>query len=320
MAVNRSYRENGGVFTVSGLQYWHNVKRVERAMGVQIKGLGRGFDSLIPTDIAPELLGEEEKQRIETLPVDKIAPNPDQPRKVFDEVALKELASSIKQYGVLQPLVLVPAKTGKGYTIIAGERRWRASQLAGLKDVPVIIRSFKELEQLEVSLIENVQRVDLNPLEQAVSIVKLHEQFSLSYDEIAARLGKAKPTVSNIVRLLQLPEQARKALSEGKISEGHARAILALKEEPERQEKLLELILTEDWSVRKAEAFVKGAKVESPVKGKAAESFTQIETAISKCLGEKFNFKVKILRLNKGGKLIIRYDNEADLKKLQELL
>src|SRR6266568_3667165 len=189
-------------------------------------GLGRGFDALIPQDFDKSLLADDQG-RIKKLDVTDIEANPDQPRQHFDKEALEQLAASIKTYGILQPLVVTPR--GKNYSIVAGERRWRAGRLAGLKHVPVIVRTSKELEQLEIALIENVQRVDLSPLEQAVSIERLHQQFNSPYDAIAKRLGKANSTVVNIARLLQLPDDAKQALLEKKITEGHARQILALK-------------------------------------------------------------------------------------------
>jgi ParB family chromosome partitioning protein len=183
------------------------------------RGLGRGFEALISQDFDQSLLLTAE-DRVESIPVDRLEPNPHQPRTHFDQAALNELSQSIKQYGVVQPLVVTPVKDGK-YTLVAGERRWRASKLAGLKTVPAIIRGRQELETLEIALIENVQRVDLSPLEQAVSIERLHEQFNLSYDQIAKRLGKASSTVNNTVRLLQLPANARTALAGAKEPAAH---------------------------------------------------------------------------------------------------
>jgi ParB family chromosome partitioning protein len=195
------------------------------------KGLGRGFDSLLPQNFDSTLLLTDE-DRIQKVLVSKISPNANQPRTHFDDEALDQLAASIKQYGILQPLVVTPNNSlgvNGEFMIIAGERRWRAAEIAGLDKVPVIVRTSHELEQLEIALVENVQRVDLSPLEQAVSIERLHQQFNITYDHIAERLGKAASTVNNMVRLLQLPEGARQALKDGAISEGHARAILALK-------------------------------------------------------------------------------------------
>ncbi len=189
-------------------------------------GLGRGFEGLIPVglDIADVAAPGE---HIKSVAIDIIVANPDQPRREFDEKALQELAVSIKEHGIIQPLVVTPH--GDKFRIVAGERRFRASKIAGIAKLPVIVRNHEELEQLEIALVENVQRVDLSPLEQAVSIVRLRDQFSLTPKQIAGKLGKAETTVSNIVRLLQLPKEAVESLKSGQISEGHARAILALK-------------------------------------------------------------------------------------------
>jgi ParB family chromosome partitioning protein len=173
-------------------------------------GLGRGFDALIPKSVDTAVLFDDQ-DRVQKLDITVVVPNPHQPRQHFDEDALTQLAASIKQHGILQPLVVTPMGQGK-FAIVAGERRWRAASQAGLTKVPAIVRTLKELEQLEIAIVENVQRVDLSPLEQAVSIERLHQQFSMTYEAIANRLGKASSTVNNIVRLLQLPVAARDAL------------------------------------------------------------------------------------------------------------
>lgn len=213
---------------------------------------------------------------------------------------------------MLQPLVVTPH--GDSYYIIAGERRWRASKLAGLKTVPVVVRDAKQLERLELALVENVQRVDLSPLEQADSIHYLHEQFSLGYDAIAKRLGKAATTVQNIARLLQLPKAAKEALRNQKISEGHARAILALKDE-KGQLKLLDLIQTNGWSVRQAERYVvahkQGATTEASAKKRVAATTPQTER-----LSKTLNTNVSLRRTAKGGKIEISFKNETDLKRI----
>lgn len=281
------------------------------------RGLGRGFEALLPDDFDRNLLVASE-DRIAKLPVTSLQANPYQPRHHFDATALSELAASIKRHGVLQPLVVTPARNGI-YTLIAGERRWRASQKAGLKTVPAIIRSHEELEQLELALIENVQRVDLSPLEQALSIERLHDQFSLSYDAIAKRLGKAPSTVNNTVRLLQLPKAARDALAVGHISEGHARAILALKSDPRRQTDLLASILDNGWSVRQAERFVNSVKAGVKEAGQVRER-VQTETAATKALGKKLGTPVLLRRTAKGGKLELVFKNEPELQRLLDLL
>lgn len=280
------------------------------------KGLGRGFESLLPSDFNKNSLLQAE-ERIEKIDVGSLLPSPYQPRKHFDETALKELAASIKRHGVVQPLVVTPQKDGK-YTLVAGERRWRASQIAGLATVPAIVRDRKELEQMEVALIENVQRVDLGPLEQAASIQRLYEQFSLSYEDIAKRLGKATSTVNNHVRLLQLPEEAKQALAEHKISEGHARAILALKDKKDQQLHLLSAIITEGWSVRQAERYVMGIKQGAKEK-KEATKHVETETPATKALSKRLHTPVHIRRTAKGGKLEITFKSDDELERILSL-
>jgi ParB family chromosome partitioning protein len=280
------------------------------------RGLGRGFDSLIPQNFDTTLL--EPTEKVQHIDVSKLSAGKHQPRTTFDDEALNGLAESIKQYGIIQPLVITPA--GKDlYFIVAGERRWRASQLAGLTKVPAIVRSSKELEQLEIALIENVQRVDLSPLEQAVSIERLHEQFNLGYDAIAKRLGKAISTVNNIVRLLHLPEPAREALEAGRITEGHARAILALKDSAEAQTTLLELIVKHDWSVRQAERFVSSHK-EGIQERAVLKARVDTETPATKALSKRLKTPVHIRRTARGGKLELGFASDGELNRLLELL
>lgn len=280
-------------------------------------GLGKGFDALIPTDFDSNLLIDT-NDRVQNLSITDIIPNPGQPRRHFDSHALEELASSIIRYGILQPLIVSPTQAGK-YFLIAGERRWRAAQLAGLDKVPAIVRKREELEQLEISLIENVQRVDLSPIEQAISVERLHQQFNLSYKLIAERLGKAETTISNIVRLLQLPDDARKALQENKISEGHARAILALRGQLPLQAELLRNIMQHGWSVRQAEQFVtshkQGAKTETALKQRMAN-----ETAETKQIGVLLKTPVTLKRTARGGRIEIHFKSDDDLRKLLERL
>lgn len=276
------------------------------------RGLGKGFDSLLPTDFDSTILLEPE-ERVQKLSIKILTPNPHQPRTTFDKQALDELSQSIKRFGVLQPLVVTPNGNDSFY-IVAGERRWRASKQAGLETVPAIVRSSKELDQLEIALIENVQRVDLSPLEQAISIQRLHEQFNLSYDNIAKRLGKANTTVANIVRLLGLPTEAQTALKERHISEGHARAILALKD-PKLQAELLDQIVKNGWSVRQAERFVTANK--QGIKGteKVAQR-VETTTPETKRLSQQLNTAVSIRRTAKGGKLEISFIDDDQLNKI----
>ena len=280
------------------------------------RSLGRGFDALISQDFDKSLLLSAD-DRVQKIPLDQLQASPHQPRRHFDQIALDELATSIKRYGIVQPLIVTPLKDGK-YTLIAGERRWRAAGLAKLVTVPAIVRSHEELEQLELALIENVQRVDLTALEQAISIERLHQQFNFSYEDIAQRLGKAPSTIINTVRLLGLPEAARDALNQGKISEGHARAILALKGDAVRQDYLLQTIMSQGWSVRQAERFVTSVK-QGHIELKQAHARTQTETPATKALGKKLGTTVSVRRTAKGGKLEISFRDDTELERIINL-
>jgi len=276
------------------------------------RGLGKGFESLLSTDFDKTMLLSSE-DRIENIPISKLDPNPSQPRRHFDDAALTELSQSIKRYGVIQPILVTPEKDR--YTVIAGERRWRASKKAGLKTIPAVVHKRKELERIEIALIENVQRVDLTPLEQALTIEKLHGQFNFTYDDIAKRLGKASSTVTNIVRLLKLPKEAKDALSKGEITEGHARQILAISDYPDQQKYLLASIIKNGWNVRQAEQFVTSLKTGINESDKASAR-TSSETKETKILSKKLNTKVSIRRMAHGGKLEITYKNDEDLNRI----
>lgn len=277
--------------------------------------LGRGFDALIPKDINIDLL-REDANRVQKILIEDIVPNPDQPRREFDDKAHSELVASVKKHGVLQPIIVV--RDGKGYRIVAGERRWRAAKTAKLNNIPAIVRSLKELEEVELSLIENIQRVDLSPLEQALSVFKLQQQFNLALEEIAEKLGKAPSTISNLTRLLQLPDAAREALKEGKISEGHARAILALKRYPDKQEELLHCILNNGWTVRQAEQFVVAAKKGSSTQ--TAAQATASENQATRDLTKKLDTQVSIKHTAHGGQLLIGFKSESDLQRIIRLI
>jgi ParB family transcriptional regulator, chromosome partitioning protein len=286
-------------------------------MTPQPRGLGRGFDSLIPQNFDASLLVSED-ERIQKIPIDKLVPRSGQPRQQFDETALKELADSIQVHGILLPLVVIPASNGT-YKIIAGERRWRAAKMAKLEKLPVIVRSLKELEQLEIALIENVQRVDLTPLEEAISIERLHQQFALSYESIAMRLGKASSTIANIVRLLQLPADARNALIEGRITEGHARTILALKDFPEKQTTLLASIIRFGWSVRQTERYV--TSIKSGINDEVAvRQRVKTVSPLTKSLSQRFRTPVYIRRTAHGGRLEISFKSDKELERIMKLL
>ena len=276
------------------------------------KGLGRGFDSLIPTSFDTSILVDE-ADRIQKLPIDQLEANPRQPRKNFDKDELGRLSNSIKNYGILQPIVVTPAGNDK-YYIVAGERRTRAAKLAGLKVIPAIVRTSKELEQLEIALVENVQRVNLSPLEQANSILRLHEEFNIDYDTIAERLGKAQATISNIIRLVQLPTKAQEALQNKLITEGHARSILALKNEKDQLE-LLKLIVQNSWTVRQAEQYVIAQK-EGKTTAKKAVAKVSEDTPATQKLSKLLHVPVKVRRTAKGGKLEISFKNDDELNNI----
>lgn len=279
------------------------------------KSLGRGFDILIPKDLDSSIL-EEDKNRVQKLLIADIVSNPDQPRREFNESSHQELTASVIRHGVLQPIIVVRESGGKGYRIVAGERRWRAAMAANLTHIPAIIRSLKELEEVELALIENIQRVDLSPLDQALSVYRLQHQFNLGLEQIAEKLGKAPSTLSNLTRLLQLPDSARQALAEGKISEGHARAILAIKDQKAKQEELLRSILDNGWTVRQAEQFAGAAKRGASTT--QARTATVSETALTQQLGEKLDTSVKIRHTAKGGQLIIQFNSDDDLRRIAE--
>ena len=284
-------------------------------MAKKLTGLGRGLDALFPVDFAKAdvLRGSSNEGQME-IDISSIRAMKGQPRTVFDEEKIEQLAFSIKEHGVLQPLVLVERENGI-YEIIAGERRFRAAKVAGLRKVPAIVRTVSDLQQLEIALVENIQREDLGPIDQAQSIKRLHDDFSQDYKLIAKKLGKAHSTIMNIVRLLGLPAPLQQALKDGNISEGHARALLSLGDQPEVQNLLFRHILDKHWSVRKAELFVQSHK-ESDGKTVVRESKMQYQNKFTKQLESKLDRKVRISRTAKGGKLTISFKDDTDLEKL----
>lgn len=288
------------------------------------KGLGRGFDSLIPTEALneafdPTALQDEKISELRYIAVRDIVPDPSQPRRHFEEEALNELSTSIKEHGVVQPLVVVAE--GDKFQIVAGERRWRASKMAKLDKVPALVRTLSDQHKLELSLIENLQRRDLNPLETATAYLKLRDQFNLKLEEMSARVGGKSPSViSNALRLLQLPEEAKKALVEKKISEGHARQVLALSDKAAQKE-LLERVIKEGWSVRQAERFVIGYKKAPKAEKKdSAVKHTQTVTPATKALSKRLKTEVSVKRTAKGGQLIIRFKSDDELDRIASLL
>ena len=294
------------------------------------KGLGKGLDSLIPSkpiESAKEVSDQNAVENAKAMvSIDKIEPNAEQPRKAFDEDALMELADSIKQHGVLSPLWVHEVKNGKDsyYEIIAGERRWRAAKKAGLKEVPVIVMNLSEQEIVEISLIENIQREDLNPIEEAESYQRLQEEFQLSQEKIAEKVGKSRSAITNSLRLLQLDARVRNFVTENKLTGGHARSLLPVSD-GDAQFELAEHIIEEGLSVRAVEALVKAylAKEDVPAPaekaGKADETaYRAIEEDLKSLFATKVNLKP--IGKRKKGKIEIEYYSEEDLERLLVLL
>lgn len=280
-------------------------------------GLGKGFGSLLPDNFDQSVMLDKQ-DRVKKVLIQDIIPDPKQPRRMFDQNAIAELAASIEQYGILQPIVIT--ESDGTLIIVAGERRYHAAKKAGLTHIPALVRSTQELERLEIGLIENMQRVDLSPLEQALSIARLNEQFNVSQKDIARRLGKAHSTIVNTVRLLQLPDFAKKSLEEGRISEGHARSILALKDQT-LQKELLTNIEQLNWSVRQAEEFVSRHKEVTRPKGSVNRtSKAVVSKETSKKLSKKWGFKVTVAHKDDGGKIAMEFGSRDELDKFIEFL
>ena len=293
------------------------------------RGLGRGFDALIPTQIDVEFDptadvvktpdgGDKRVAADEVLQLEVgiIEPNPHQPRQNFDEAALAELATSIKEHGVMQPVVVIESKGS--YQLVAGERRLRASKLAGKKTIPAIVRSYGKQQQVELALIENIQRENLNPMETATSYRKLADEFGMSNDDIAARVGKDTSTVSNTMRLLNLPLDAKRAVAEGVISEGHGRVILSLKDN-EKQLELLDLIVKNGWTVRQAEAFARDFKRKTSTIDKVAAK-QAARSEVTEAISARLKTPVSIQRTAKGGKLLIQFSSDKELERLKKAI
>jgi ParB family chromosome partitioning protein len=289
------------------------------------RGLGKGLDALIPDQIggtkqqkSQPSIGEGQLKADSMVKLTKIEPNREQPRKNFDEDALQELADSIKQFGMLQPILVQDRK--EYYEIIAGERRWRAAKLAGLKEVPVIIRNYSEQEIVEISLIENIQREDLNPIEEAQAFSRLLTEFHLKQDEVAERVSKSRAAVTNSIRLLKLSTEVQQMLIQDMISTGHARSLLGV-ENPEEQYQLAQRIFDEKLSVRDVEKIVKS--LHKPPKQKKLDDKTLqvIYRDIEEKLMQKFSTKVSISSKGEGaGKLEIEFYNHEDLDRLLDLI
>ena len=268
------------------------------------KGLGKGLGALITT-------ADTGDTGVKEIRINDIEPNSGQPRKNFNDEKLTQLAESIKQHGVVQPLI-IQREVG-GYKIVAGERRWRAAKIAGLKTVPVIVRDLSDKQVMEIALIENLQREDLNPIEEAEAYNKLIEDFGMTQEEVSTTVGKSRPAIANSLRLLSLQEQIKSKLIEGEITSGHARALLAI-ESKSLQLKALEEIISRKLSVREAEVLVKRLNTKKKVKAKKSDDAEY--KAIEDRFREVFGTKVRIMNNQKNGKIIIEYYSIDELDRI----
>ncbi|MBG9734386.1 ParB/RepB/Spo0J family partition protein [Paenibacillus alvei] len=276
------------------------------------KRLGRGLDALIPS------LSVNDDDKVVELSLQQLRPNPYQPRKHFDEQSIQELAESIKQHGVIQPIIV--RSVLKGYEIIAGERRYRASQQLGLLNIPAVVRNFSDQQVMEIALIENLQRENLNAIELAVAYQALMDQFSLTQEELSVKVGKSRSHIANFLRLLQLPEEVKDCVSRGTLSMGHARAIVGVKDEA-KVKQLAKDSINQGWSVRQLEEAIQ----QMNKKGKPVDKAKPIRKdpyldELEESLRERFRTTVKIKQSKDKGKIEISYFNKQDLERLLEML
>lgn len=288
------------------------------------KALGRSFESLIPTDLLdesfdPTLNQDEKVSDLRHIKLSEIIIDEEQPRKHFEKEALNELADSIRTHGVLQPIVVIP-KNSK-YQIVAGERRYRAAIIAGLDKIPALVRTMSGQKKLELSLIENVQRKDLNVMEVATAYQKLIDQFNLSIEEVAIRVGKQKPTIVNTLRLLKLPENAKKALADGKLSEGQGKTIAVLN--TDQIDKILPHIIKDQWSVRKLEQYVRDLRSGNipNIQSQHSEGSSSIYKNQIEKFAKILDTEVNIRSTSRGsGRIVINFKNLEQLKKIEKII
>lgn len=293
------------------------------------RGLGKGIGALFGNDIeetdivAQDIhqINKNDKEKVTSLKLAQIEPNKEQPRKNFDEEKLQQLADSIKQHGVIQPIIVKDLNNGY-YQIVAGERRWRASRIAGITEIPAIIRTYDELATMQIALIENLQREDLNPIEEALSYKALLDDFALTQEKVSEQVGKSRSAIANTIRLLSLPKQVQKMLEEGAISGGHARAILSVTSE-EGKLQLAEKIIENELNVRQAEQLAKALNAQKPEKEPTQPQTSAFDLqlqGIQKRMSDLLGTKVKILNGAKKGKIEIEYYSANDLERVLKLL
>lgn len=280
-------------------------------MAKKMSGLGKGLGALMLENSTQEMLTENE------LPINEIIPNRDQPRKTFDEAALEELAQSIKHHGVLQPLLVRPIPSG-GYQLVAGERRWRACRMAGLNKVPVVIKELTDTETMEIAIIENLQREDLNPIEEAEGLQALIDKCGYTQEEVAVSVGKSRPAIANSLRLLRLPQEVRDMTKNGEISAGHARALLAFDNDAMMLE-AAKNIVSKKMTVRDVERLAKIKETNEPRRRRTRRRdsfYDEVELSLSETLGRK----VKVYTGRGSGTLEIEFYSQEDLKTLANKL
>lgn len=281
-------------------------------MAVKNSGLGKGLGALMRENTTEGMVSTN------TLPIDEIIPNKDQPRKTFDETSLAELAQSIKQHGVLQPLLVRPLPSG-GYQLVAGERRWRACRMANVREIPVVVKELNDTETMEIAIIENLQREDLNPIEEAEGLQALVDKCGLTQEDIAAGVGKSRPAIANSLRLLRLPQEIRDMTREGLISAGHARALLSFENEAMMYE-AANSIIKNKLTVREVERMAKIGEKNNAVSQKRAKRrdsfYDEVELTLSEVLGRK----VKVYNGRGKGTLEIEFYSQEDLKNIANKL
>lgn len=287
------------------------------------RGLGRGFESLIPIDLLDDSFDptnelDEKLSELRNLKISDVTADPDQPRRTFDQEALNELAESVREHGILQPIIVT--KVGNGYQIVAGERRFRASKIAGLDTIPALVRTLTNQNKLELSLIENLQRRDLNTIETATAYAKLRDQFNLTNEAIGKRVNKSQSAVQNTMRLLKLPKNVQEVIAEGKLTEGQARPLISWDEKFINE--VVPRIIAEEWSARKVEQYVVNARNgrQQPEVQTVKETESRHEAKIASLRG-RLKTDVNIRVNNKGaGTIVIKFTDEKDLDRLQRLL
>ncbi|BAH46913.1 MULTISPECIES: ParB/RepB/Spo0J family partition protein [Brevibacillus] len=275
------------------------------------RGLGKGLNALITSNLI------EEGEQVKEVSINEIRPNPYQPRKEFEQSAIEELAQSIKEHGIIQPLIV--RKSIKGYELVAGERRLRAAKLAGLKEVPVVVKAYTDQQLMEIALIENLQRENLNPLEEAEAYDKLISHHDYTQEQLAQKIGKSRPHVANMLRLLQLPEKIRKMVSAAELSMGHSRALLGVTDKKVQQQ-LANDVVEKGLSVRQLEEIVKQLNVSRETKKKKSAKNEPVLIEMEERLRSRFGTSVKIKKGSKRGKIEIDFYSQEDLERIIEML